>query len=161
MLRVGDAVPDFELPVGRADLHREKARLSALLAKGPLVISFFPLAFTRVCTTQMCDARDHYGAIAGVGAQVMGFSCDSSFSNAYFAREQQLSFPIWSDPNREVVDGIWETEDVAGVHRVPRRGWMVIGRDGRVVAQWTAHAAGDPWPGNAPILDALRAAASV
>jgi peroxiredoxin len=156
MLRVGDKVPDFELPVGRADQHREKVRLGALLEKGPVVLSFFPLAFTRVCTTQMCDARDHLANIAGLGAQVYGFSCDSAFSNAAFARDQKLPFPILSDANRDVVDALWETQDVAGVNRVPKRGWMVVAPDGTVAGQWIADVAGEPWPGNAPIEAALQ-----
>lgn len=156
MLQIGERVPDFELPVGRADLVREKLRLGALLEKGPVVLSFFPLAFTRVCTTQMCDARDHLGVMASLGAQVVGFSCDSAFANAYFAKEQHLTFPIWSDPNREVVDRIWATEDTAGVRRVPRRGWMVVAQDGTLAEQWVAELPGSPWPGNAPIDAALQ-----
>lgn len=156
MLRVGDTLPEFELPVGRADLHREKVSLSSLLAKGPLVISFYPLAFTRVCTTQMCDARDHLGSIAGVGAQIVGFSCDSAYANAAFAKEQGLPFPILSDANREVVDRIWETQDVAGVSRVPKRGWMLVAPDGKVAERWIAEAAGAAWPGNGPIEAALQ-----
>jgi peroxiredoxin len=155
MLPIGEKVPDFELPVGRADLHREKVRLHDLLAKGPVVISFYPLAFTRVCTTQMCDARDHLGALGALGAQVLGFSCDSAFSNAAFAKEQHLTFPILSDANREVVDALWETQDVAGVARVPKRGWMVIAQDGTVAEKWISDVPGAAWPGNAPIEAAL------
>ncbi len=160
MIHVGQKVQDFELPVGRADLHREKVRLSSLLAKGPVVISFFPLAFTRVCTTQMCDARDHLGAIAGLGAQVVGFSCDSAYANAAFAKEQGLPFPILSDANREVVDALWETQDVAGVARVPKRGWMLVAPDGTVAERWVAEVPGAAWPGNGPIEAALSKLAS-
>jgi len=155
MLGVGDKVPDFELPVGRADLAREKVRLSDALVKGPVVLSFFPLAFTRTCTQQMCDARDHMGALSRVGATVFGFSCDTSFSNAHFAKEQGLTFPIFSDANREVVDLIWATEDVAGVRRVPKRGWLLIAPDGAVAEKWVADHPGH-WLGNAPIEAALQ-----
>lgn len=159
MLAIGDEVPDFTLPVGWPDGRRDPAQLKALLAKGPVVLSFFPLAFTRVCSTQMCDLRDSSAALEGLAAQAFGFSCDSAPTNAAFAKAQGMTYGIFSDANREVVDRIWETESVIGVHRVPKRGWMVIGRDGRVVDQYVAPAPGTPWPGNAGIEAALRRAA--
>ena len=155
MLAPGAHVPDFELPVAHADGRKDKVQLKTLLAQGPVVLSFYPLAFTRVCTTQMCDARDSLGAIAGLGATVLGFSCDSVFANVAFAREQHLTFGIYSDANREVVDRIWATQDVAGVARVPKRGWMVIAQDGTLAAQWVSEVPGAAWPGNALIEAAL------
>ena len=155
MLDVGDEVPDFTLPAGWPDGRRDPVRLHDALAKGPVVLSFFPLAFTRVCTTQMCDLRDSGPALDGLGAQAFGFSCDAAPTNAAFAKAQGMTQPILSDPNREVVDRIWSTETVIGVHRVPKRGWMVIGQDARVVAQHVADRPGDAWPGNEGILAAL------
>jgi peroxiredoxin len=155
VLDVGEKVPDFELPVGRADLHRERVKLSDALAKGPVVISFYPLAFTKTCTQQMCDARDHMGSLSRLSATIFGFSIDTPHSNAHFAKEQGLNFPILSDPNREVVDAIWATEDVIGVKRVAKRGWMLIAPDGTVAEKWVADHAGH-WLGNGPIEAALE-----
>lgn len=157
MLAPGDHVPDFTLLAGFADGRREPTRMHALLERGPVVLSFFPLAFTRVCTTQMCDMRDHHAALDRLGATAYGFSCDSAPANAAFAKAEGLRHGILSDPNREVVDRLWETDPalVVGVARTPRRGWMVVGQDGRVVDLWVAHKAGDAWPGNAPIEAAL------
>lgn len=148
-------MPDFTLPVGRADGRRDPLRLRALLAEEPVVLSFFPLAFTGVCATQLCDLRDSLPRLASRGAQAYGFSCDAVPANAAFARELGLPTGIFSDPNRAVVDVIWETETVIGVHRVPRRGWMVVGRDGRLVDLWVADAPGKPWPGSGAIEAAL------
>lgn len=160
MLDVGDEVPDFTLPVGWPDGRRDPVQLKAALAKGPVVLSFFPLAFTRVCTTQMCDMRDALASLDALGAQAFGFSCDAVPTNAAFAKAEGLKHGIFSDANREVVDRIWATETVIGVHRVPKRGWMVVAQDGRVVDKYVADAPGAPWPGNAGIEAALRKARS-
>ena len=155
MLRPGDKVPDFVLPVGYADGKRVDVSFASLLGRGPIVISFFPLAFTRVCTTQMCDMRDHAADLDSFGAQVFGFSCDSKWSNAKFAAQEGLKHGIFSDANRSVVSTLWETQDVAGVNAVPKRGWMVIDPQGVVVDLHVADAAGDPWVGSKAIEAAL------
>ena len=157
MLNVGDHVPDFELPVAYSDGRKEKLQLKTVLGNGPVVLSFFPLAFTRVCTTQMCDARDHHTTMDQLHARTLGFSCDSVFVNAKFAAAEALptSIGILSDANREVVEKIWATEDVAGVNRVPKRGWLLLNKDGVVAAKYVAEKPGDAWPGNAPIEQAI------
>ena len=155
MLRPGDQVPDFVLPVGYADGRRDDVAFASLLGRGPIVISFFPLAFTRVCTTQMCDMRDHASQLDATGAQVFGFSCDSKWVNAKFAAEQELKHGIFSDANRAVVDRLWETQTTAGVERVPKRGWMVIDAHGVVVELYVAEVPGDPWVGTKAIQAAL------
>lgn len=154
MLDVGDEAPDFALPLAHADGRKEPVRFRDLLGKGPLVLTFFPLAFTRTCTRQMCELRDHAASLDGLGAQVHGFSCDSAYTNVAYAREQGLAHGIFSDPNREVVDRLWATMTVVGVKRVPKRGWLVFGRDGRVVARWVTDEPGE-WTGIKPLEDAL------
>jgi peroxiredoxin len=155
MLEIGDKVPDFTLAVGYADGRREATRFSALLGKGPIVLEFFPLAFTRVCTTQMCDVRDNIGAFRSKDAQVFGFSVDTAPSNAAFAKSLELPHGIFSDPNREVADVLWATEDVIGVRKVCVRGWMVVSPDGTVAAKYVATQAGAPWVGTKPVEEAL------
>src|SRR5690242_7513883 len=107
MLAPGDKLPDVTLPCGFADGRKTPVRLHDALAKGPVVLSFFPLAFTRVCTTQMCDARDHHGDLDALRAQVFGFSCDSVHANAAFAKSLDLKHGILADANREVVRALW------------------------------------------------------
>ena len=157
MLREGEPVPDFTLPVAYADGRKDEVEFRSLLGQGPIVLSFFPLAFTGTCTTQMCDARDHQATFASAHARVFGFSCDTVYSNVRFAREHALPHGIFSDANRDVVDIIWESYDVAGVRRVPRRGFMVVGPDGRVRAVHV-QAPGTPWVGNQAIEDAIAKA---
>lgn len=155
MLRPGDKVPDFTLPVGYPDGTRVNVTFSSLLGQGPIVISFFPLAFTSVCTTQMCDMRDGAARLDALRAQVFGFSCDSKWTNAKFAAEQHLAHGIFSDANRAVVDMLWETQTTAGVERVPKRGWMVIDSRGVVIESHITDASGEAWVGTVTIEAAL------
>lgn len=161
MLAIGDKVPDFTLPVGYPDGRREDVAFSSLLGRGPVVLSFFPLAFTRVCTTQMCDMRDHAEELEALGAQVFGFSCDSKWTNAKFAEAERMRHGIFSDANRQVVERIWVTQTTAGVERVPKRGWMLVDAQGVVVDQHVAEVPGDPWVGTTAIAAALRKAGQV
>lgn len=160
MLRPGDRVPDFTLPVAYADGRKDDVAFSSLLGRGPIVISFFPLAFTRVCTTQMCEARDHAGDYERLGAQVFGFCCDSKWANQKFAAEQQLAHGIFSDANRAIVDTLWETQTTAGVERVPKRGFLVIDARGVVVDAWVNNVPGAPWVGHEAVAAAIAKAAT-
>lgn len=129
----GTKLPDFTLKVatreGMADW-----KLSDHLGKGPLVFGFFPLAFTGVCTAEMCDFRDNLASFASLNAQVFGFSVDAAPSNKAFAAAQSLPFGILSDPNREVIGKLWPAmpTPVLGVHGVAKRGAMVVNPDGTV-----------------------------
>ena len=158
MLDVGDEVPEFALPLAFADGRKDAVRFRSLLGAGPLVLSFFPLAFTRTCTAQMCEMRDRAAELDALGAQAFGFSCDSAFTNVAYAREQGLRHGIFSDPNREVVDRLWATMTVVGVERVPKRGFLVVGRDGRVVDRWVTDSPGE-WIGLRRVEEALARAA--
>lgn len=158
MLRVGDKVPDFTLPVAHADGRKDDVQFSSLLGRGPIFLSFFPLAFTRVCTTQVCDMRDHASVYEALGAQVFGFSCDSKWANAAYARQESMAHGIFSDANRAVVDHIWETQTTAQVERVPKRGWMVIDARGVVVDLYLTDVPGAPWVGSKPIEAAIAKA---
>lgn len=134
---VGTKLPDFTLKLaakdGVTDFH-----LAEQLGQGPLVFAFFPLAFTGVCTTEMCEMRDSLGVFAGLKAKVFGFSTDTPASNRAFATAQDLPFGIISDPNREVIGKLWPTmpTPIAAVNNVAKRGAMIVNADGTV--KWTA-----------------------
>lgn len=157
MLNVGDNVPDFTLPLAYADGKKDATSFHQLLkaANGPVVIGFFPLAFTGVCTKEMCEMRDQQAVFDHVGAKAVGFSIDTPFTNVQFAKANHLTHPIFSDPNREVVNLIWATQTVAGVQNVSKRGWLVVGKDGKVAEKWVTDTPGE-WSGIAPIDDALH-----
>ena len=155
MLRVGEKVPDFTLQMATAE-GRRPFRLSEALGQGDIFLVFYPLAFTGVCTRQVCETRDALHFFEHVHARPYGFSTDTPQANAAYAREQKLGFPLLSDPNREVVERIWETQDESGVARVAKRGWMVVGPDGVVKALWKTDDA-EVWPGLAEAKKVLHA----
>lgn len=154
MLNVGDKVPDFTLPVAFADGKKEPVSFHSVLGKGPVVIAFFPLAFTGVCTKEMCEIRDQASILDRVQAQRFGFSCDTPHTNVEFAKQNHLKHGIFSDPNHKVVNEIWDTATVGGVAGRAKRGWMVVDGHGVVREKWVSE---DPsvWSGVAPIEAAL------
>ncbi len=154
MVEVGDAVPTFTLPLATKDSWRGTFTLRDALKGGPLVMAFYPLAFTGVCTRQVCDLRDSLHAFTDLGATVVGFSVDTAPSNMAFARDQELPFGLVSDPNREVLPALGLMADkVAGVRNVAKRAVLVIDPAGIVVWKWVTEDA-DEWPG----LDDVRRA---
>src|SRR5687767_5914836 len=98
MVHVGDKAPDFTL----LNTKREAVSLESLKGK-KVVLAFFPAAFTGVCTKELCAFRDSLAAFNGMNAAVLGISVDAPFSNAAFAEQNGLTFPILSDYKREAV----------------------------------------------------------
>jgi len=126
---VGAKAPDFTLP----NQDREPVALSAALAKGPVVLAFYPAAFSSVCTKEMCTFRDSMAELGKVSAQVLGISVDTFFANKAFADSQQLNFPLLSDFNKEVIDAYGVTNpDMIGLKNIAKRSVFVIDRDGTV-----------------------------
>lgn len=159
MLHVGDKVPDFTLPFATADGKRDPLSFHQFLqqGKGPVVIGFYPLAFTTPCTAEMCEFRDRQAVFDHVSARSVGFSVDTPFTNVAFAKQNNLQHGLFCDPNFQVVDKVWETMTVAGNERRAKRGWMVVSKDGVVLEKWVSD---DPskWSGIDPINAALHKA---
>lgn len=139
-LSVGDRAPEFELH------HEPKAapvRLADFLEKGPVVLLFFPLAFSSTCTEEMCTVAEDYGAWEAVDAQVLGISVDSPWVNVRFARECGATFPILSDFNRtasRAYDVLYE--EFYGLEGVSKRAAFVVDRAGRIAYAWVRDDAG-------------------
>jgi thioredoxin-dependent peroxiredoxin len=89
----GEMAPDFTL----WDHTGRPRTLSALLAEGPVVLFFFPLASSPICTAQACHFRDLSDEFAGVGAQRVGISTDTVDKQAHFARQRSFDYPLLSD----------------------------------------------------------------
>ena len=88
-IQQGQMAPDFSL------FNTEKNKVSLADYKGKnLVILFFPLAFTGVCTTELCTVRDNLNVYTSLNADVVGISVDSLFSLGKFKEEQQYNFPL-------------------------------------------------------------------
>ncbi|WP_293298979.1 peroxiredoxin [Pedobacter sp. UBA4863] len=129
-LQVGDKAPDFKL--NSSEL--KEVSLSDFAGK-KVVLHFFPLAFTGVCTTQLCTMRDNFGYYEGLNAQVLGVSVDSPFALAKFKEEQAYQFPLLSDFNKETAAayGALYQDFVLGLKGVAKRSAFVIDEEGKVV----------------------------
>ena len=132
IMRVGDHVPDFELP----DQDGTPRRLSALLAAGPVVLFFYPAAMTAGCTREACHFRDLAAEFAAAGVQRVGISRDSVDKQKRFADKHAFDYPLLSD-----ADGTVAT--IFGVQRgalgqrlgAPVKRWtFAIEADGTVAA---------------------------
>ncbi|MBX7145051.1 MAG: peroxiredoxin [Oligoflexia bacterium] len=94
-LKVGDKAPDFSL----FDTDRKERTLKDYSGK-PLVLAFYPGAFTSVCQKELCQFRNSMTEFNKVNAQVLGISVDSPFANAAFAQQNELNFPLLCDFTR-------------------------------------------------------------
>ena len=103
MVDTGDDAPDFTAPLANGDI--ESFTLSEELDDAPLVLAFFPGAFTSVCTSEMCTFRDELSAFEDIGASVYGISVDSPFTLNEFRDQNDLNFGLLSDIDKEVIDG--------------------------------------------------------
>jgi thioredoxin-dependent peroxiredoxin len=97
-VNVGDVVDDFEL----LDEDGNPRRLSDELAKGPVVLFFYPKALTTGCTKESCHFRDLAAEFAEVGAQRIGISADPVERQKQFSDKHSFDFPLLSDPSRVV-----------------------------------------------------------
>src|SRR6187549_473301 len=102
----GDKAPDFTL----YDHTGRPRKLSALLSDGPVVLFFFPLASSPICTAQACHFRDLSSEFATVGAHRVGISTDTVDKQAHFAQQRSFDYPLLSDE-----DGV--VSELFGVRR--------------------------------------------
>lgn len=100
-----------------------------------VVLLFFPLAFTGVCTKELCSVRDEFGDYQALNAQVLGISVDSLFSLAQFKEAQQLNFPLLSDFNKEMSTAYncLYADFVLGMKGVSKRAAFVLNKDGEII----------------------------
>lgn len=96
-IQIGNPAPDFTL----YDSEKKQITLSDLKGENILLL-FFPLAFTGVCTKELCSVRDNLSWYNNVGSKVIGISVDSLHTLAKFKEEQNLNFTLLSDFNKEV-----------------------------------------------------------
>jgi glutaredoxin-dependent peroxiredoxin len=126
-LKVGDQAPDFTL----ISSDKEPVTLSSFKGKKVLVL-FFPMAFTGVCTAELCSTRDDIAFYQGLDAQILAISVDSPFALDKFKQEQNLNFPLLSDFNKTAstaYGSIYGTF-VLGLEGVSKRSAFVIDAEG-------------------------------
>ena len=128
-VEVGAKAPDFTLP----NQDREPVTLSEQLKSGPVVLAFFPAAFSSVCQKEMCTFRDSLADLSKVSARVFGISVDTFFAQKAFADAQKLNFPLLSDFNKDVIrkyDVV--NPDMIGLKDISKRAVFVIDKSGVV-----------------------------
>ncbi|RQG90281.1 peroxiredoxin [Natrarchaeobius halalkaliphilus] len=139
MPETGDTAPDFTVPLANGDV--DSFTLSAALEEeAPVVLAFFPGAFTGVCTDEMCTFQGRLSAFEAVDASVYGISRDSPFSLNEFREQNDLEFGLLSDFNGEVIGeyGIEMDFDDLGVYGVAKRSVFVVDADGEIVYSWVS-----------------------
>ena len=127
----GSIAPDFTLP----NQDREPVTLSKQRGR-PIVLAFFPAAFSSVCQKELCTFRDALGQLDKLNrmdAQVYGISVDTFFTLKAFGDQQHLAFPLLSDFNKQVIReyGVFN-EDMIGLKGIAKRAVFVLDRNGVV-----------------------------
>ncbi|GAB4253948.1 MAG: redoxin domain-containing protein [Saprospiraceae bacterium] len=139
-LKVGDKAPAFKLYAS------DKTEVSLDDFKGKkVVLLFFPLAYTGVCTNEMCSTSEDLDKYKALDAEVLGISVDSFATLARFKQDYKINFPLLSDFNKEVArayDALYE-EFVLGMKGVARRSAFVIDREGVIRYAEVLESAGD------------------
>ena len=119
-----------------------------------VVVLFFPLAFTGVCTAELCNIRDNIAIYNNANATVLGISVDSLFTLGKFKEEQKLNFQLLSDFNKtaaKAYDVLYETFPAFEMQGVAKRSAFVIDKDG--VVQYEEVCA---TPGDLPNFEAIQ-----
>ena len=95
-IQTGDKAPDFTL-VSKTAAGPEVVRLADLIGKSNIVLLFFPMAFTGVCTTEMCDISSGMSDYEALDAKVFGISGDGPFAQEAWAKQENISLQLLSD----------------------------------------------------------------
>lgn len=151
-LSIGTKAPDFTLKSKGPDGLRDVA-LSANLGKKNTVLLFFPLAFTGVCTQEMCDVTAGLSGYSDLNADVIAISVDSPFAQEAWAQKNNISLTIASDLNKTTAKN-YEVllDDLIGLGSVSARAAFVIDKAG--VIQYSEQT---PTPKELPNFEAVKA----
>lgn len=130
-LKVGEAAPDFTL----FDSGKKKVTLSDYKGKKNVLLLFFPLAFTGVCTTELCEVRDSMKKYDDANTIVFGVSIDSFATLAKYKEEQQYQYQLLSDYNKEVSEAfncLYDSFTDMGMKGVSKRSAFLIDKEGKI-----------------------------
>jgi peroxiredoxin len=151
-LSVGTKAPDFTLKSKGADGLRDVS-LSANFGKKNTVLLFFPLAFTSVCTAELCDLTAGLNAYSDLGAEVIAVSVDSPFAQEAWALKEKIGITIASDLNKTTAINYGTLlDDLIGLGSVSARAAFVIDKAG--IIQYSEQT---PTPKDLPDFAAIKA----
>jgi peroxiredoxin len=149
----GTKAPDFSLKSKTAEGLKD-VRLSDNFGKKQTVLLFFPLAFTSVCTDEMCDVSNGIAAYQALGADVIGISVDSPFALEAWAQKNGITITLASDLNKTVAAAYGTLlPDLIGLGAVSARAAFVINKDGLIT-----YSEQTPTPKDLPNFEAVKAA---
>ncbi len=157
-LQVGDTAPDFTL-VSKTAEGPQLVKLSELVGKSNIVLLFVPMAFTGVCTTELCDISGGIAEYEALDAKVFGISGDNPFAQEAWAKQSGITLPLLSDYEHAVAKAygvayeqfLPEANLIMG--GVPKRSAFVIDKAGIVrYAEVQEH------PKDLPDFEAVKAA---
>lgn len=128
-LPTGVSAPDFTLQ----GTEGKPFTLSNRIGENNIILLFFPLAFSGVCTDEMCYVRDTLSSFDKLNAEVIGISVDSFFALREFKKANNLNFRLVSDFNKETASkyDVLDT-NFFGMNGVAKRSVFIIGRDGMI-----------------------------
>jgi peroxiredoxin len=150
-ISIGSKAPDFNLKSKQASGIVD-VKLSNNLDKKNTVVLFFPLAFTSVCTKEMCDVTAGMGAYSGLNADVIGISVDSPFSQEAWAQKEKINITLASDLNKETAKAYGTLlPDLLGLGAVSARAAFVVDKKG--VIQYSEQT---PTPKDLPNFNAIK-----
>jgi peroxiredoxin len=138
MVSTGESAPGIDATVGTSD--HEPFALDDHLGDGPIVLAFFPGAFTPPCTNEMVAVQEHIDDFREAGATVFGVSADSPFSQGAFSDQHGLEFTLVSDMAGEAIRSYDLEIDLPdlGLFGVANRAVYVLDGDGRITDEWVA-----------------------
>ena len=153
----GDAAPTFEATLGTSD--HESFALADHIGDGPVVLAFFPGAFTPPCSNEMVALQERHAEFADADATLFGVSADSPFAQGAFREEHGIEFDLVSDTAGDAIAAYDLEIDLPdlGLHGIATRAVYVVDDDGDVAYEWVAD---DPTnePDYGELVDAVRAA---
>mgnify|MGYP000131934836 CR=1 FL=1 len=157
MVTENETAPSFTATVGTSD--HESFDLEEHLGSGPVVLAFFPGAFTPPCSNEMVALQEHLDDFQAAGATLFGISADSPFSQGAFREEHGIEFDLVSDMSGEVIEAYDLEIEIPelGLHGIPNRAVFVLDEEGTVTYSWVAD---DPTnePDYEELLDAVESA---
>lgn len=151
-IAVGSKAPDFTLKSKNADGIAD-IKLSENFGQRNTVLLFFPLAFTGVCTQEMCDITAGLGAYEKLDAEVYGISVDSPFSQEAWADKERIGVTLLSDLNKSTAKAYGVLlDDLGGFGATAARAAFVVDKKGVV-----QYAEQTPTPKDLPNFHAVKA----
>jgi peroxiredoxin len=141
-LLIGDLAPDFTLP----NQFGEDVTLSQFRGVKPVVLVFYPLSFSGICTGELCEIRDNFARFESNEVELLAISVDSKYVQKVFAEHEGYKFAVLADfwPHGQVAKdyGVFLEE-----HGISNRATFVIDKDGVLVSKFVTA------PGQARSLD--------